>query len=105
MEELLLRAHVGDDREIWISEVSSATFSANNLDDLGTEDGYFLMIGSRTPGGLGARVLAKTASVHAALELFDLLTCNSVVIYVPGEERHSGSDCVITHFKRPASGR
>jgi len=82
--------------------VSSATFTASNVDDLGTEDGYFLMIGSRKPGGAGARVLAKTASVHAALELFELLTSGSVVMFVPGEE-YSGS-AMIKPFRRSAVG-
>jgi hypothetical protein len=104
MEELLLRARVGDEREIWISEVSTATFAANDLDDLGTEDGYFLMIGSRKPGGAGARILAKTASVHAALELFELITSKSVVICVRGEEYGSNAGGVVTRFRRPASG-
>jgi hypothetical protein len=74
MEDMLLRASFGEDREIWISGVSRDTFEANDVDDLGTDFGYFLMTGHRTPGGHGARILAKAASAQAALELFGMLT-------------------------------
>jgi hypothetical protein len=74
MEDMLLRASFGEDREVWISGVSRDTFEANEVDDLGTDFGYFLMTGKRTPGGHGARILAKAASAQAALELFGMLT-------------------------------
>jgi hypothetical protein len=74
MEDMLLRASFGEDREIWISEVSRNTFEANEIADLGTDFGYFLMTGTRMPGGHGARILAKAASAQAALELFGMLT-------------------------------
>ena len=74
MEDLILRASFGEDREIWISDVSRETFEANEIDDLGTDFGYFLMTGARNPGGEGARILAKAASAQAAIELFAMLT-------------------------------
>jgi hypothetical protein len=74
MDEFLLAAHLDDDREIWISEVSRSTFDSNDIDDLGSDSGYFLLIGSQRPGGDGAKVIAKAASAEAALLLYELLT-------------------------------
>lgn len=86
MDEMLLRASFGDDREVWISDVSRETFEANGLPDLGTDFGYFILSGSRSPGGEGARILAKAASAQAALELFGMLTSRTKRCAVLTEE-------------------
>lgn len=77
MDDLLLRASFGDSTDVWISDVSRATFDANQVDDLGTDFGYFLMVGDKDRKGDGARILAKLASPQAALELFSMLTAQN----------------------------
>jgi hypothetical protein len=94
MDDMILRASYGEDREIWISGVSRETFEANDLDDLGTDFGYFVLAGDRKPGGAGARILAKAVSAQAALELFGMLTSRTKRCAVLADEPVACSDAV-----------
>ena len=98
MDDLILRASFGDDLEIWISDVSRDTFDANELDDLGTDFGYFVMTGNRKPGGNGARILAKAASAQTAIELFGILTSRTKRCAVLAEEHGDSSLGEVAQF-------
>ena len=77
MDDLLLKARFGDHTDVWISDVSRETFDANELDDMGTDFGYFLMAGDKGRSRSGTRILAKLSSHQAALELFTMLTSST----------------------------
>ena len=98
MDGLFLRANVDSNHEIWISEVSRATFDANEIDDLGTDYGYFVLLGSKRRGGQGgAKILAKAASAQAAYELFRILT-DAHVSFLRESRKEPSKNCTITRL-------
>jgi hypothetical protein len=96
MEDFLLAARLDGEREIWISEVSRSTFEANDVDDLGTDVGYFLLMGSQRHGGDGAQIIAKVASAAAAVLLFEMLTRGSARAGLGQRSRQSMQHAVVS---------
>ncbi len=60
---------IDEERNLWLTEISRATFEDQALDDLGTDGGLFIVLETRTE----FRVLAKVPSVEAGMELIELV--------------------------------
>jgi hypothetical protein len=74
MEDVFLSAELGDGRIVCVSPLSARSYRESGGKGLGGDYGYFLYEVNREQPGAGFNVIAKAASVEAAMRLFDLLT-------------------------------
>ena len=75
MDDVFLTARVDDSRTVCISPLPRSTY-LHSAKGLGGEYGYFIYeVDARYPEG-GIDVIAKAASLEAALRLFDIISGN-----------------------------
>lgn len=73
MDDLVLRADLGDSTYLYISPISRSTYDEYVQDDnLGGDNGYFVLRSRRT-GPQRLEVLAKAPTLEAASDLFDMI--------------------------------
>lgn len=73
MEDLVLRANLDESTSLYISPISRTTYEEHiQEDNLGGDHGYFILR-SRREGVTRLEVLAKAATLEAAVDLFDLI--------------------------------
>lgn len=76
MEEIILKADLGDSTSLYISPVDETTYREVVQDDnLGGAGGYFVMRARRS-GFPRLEILAKATSLEAAQWIFDLAVGN-----------------------------
>jgi hypothetical protein len=74
MDDLFLTARIGDNRSVCISPLPAKTYREAGGKGLGGEFGYFIYEVDDLNPSLGIEVIGKTASLDAAIRLFDLLS-------------------------------
>lgn len=73
MEEIVLKARLGDSEDLYISPIDAQTYDEHVADNnLGGAGGYFVMRSRRT-GFPRLEVLAKVPTIEAATALFAML--------------------------------
>ena len=72
MDSFLFSSVLPDGREICVSAVSRDAFEANRAESLGDDTGYFIYEHDFRHPGAGIEILAKAASVDAAIRLVDI---------------------------------
>ena len=73
MEEIVLRARLGEETYLYISPISRETYDDQiQDDDLGGDNGYFVLRSHRS-GERRLEVLAKVPTLEAANALFDII--------------------------------
>lgn len=79
MDDVFLRARVSDSRSVCISPIPRRTYRETGAKGLGGEFGYFVYeIDETLPKG-GIEIIAKAASLEAAMRLFDLITAPAII--------------------------
>ena len=74
MEDIVLTAKIDDLTTLYVAPIVAATYAEYvDGDNLGGEDGYFLMRSQGCEGAARFEILAKASSFDAASELFDLI--------------------------------
>lgn len=72
MRHLLFSTLLADGREICVSPLSSDAFEANRAHTLGDDSGYFIYEFDTNVPSAGIEILAKAASLDAAMRLIDI---------------------------------
>ena len=73
MEDIVLRARIGEEVYLYISPISRETYDDQiQDDDLGGDNGYFVLRSQRS-GEQRLEVLAKVPTLEAANVLFDII--------------------------------
>lgn len=76
MEEVILKTTLDDTCSLYISPIDRQTYEEHVADkDIGGSGGYFVML-SRKVGAPNLEVLAKAATLEAAVALFDLIVAS-----------------------------
>ena len=78
MEDMIKKAKIDSDTFVYVSPISTDTYHDNiELDNLGGDNGYFV-IRTKKSGQLETLdVLAKAPSFQAAGELFDMIVASN----------------------------
>jgi hypothetical protein len=74
MEDVFLSAAIDAHRTICISPIPAETYRSAGGKGLGGEFGYFIYETDKRYPHAGIELIGKTASMEAAIRLFDLLT-------------------------------
>lgn len=74
MEDIFLSTPVDGNKTLCVSPLSAQTYREAGGRGLGGDYGYFIYEMDGDKPNAGIEVIAKAASVEAALRLFDLLT-------------------------------
>ena len=73
MEDIVLKARIGEGAYLYISPISRETYDDQiQDDDLGGDNGYFVLRSHRS-GGRRLEVLAKAPTLDAANAIFDII--------------------------------
>ena len=72
MEDIFLSAEVGD-RTLCVSPLAKSTYLASGGKGLGGDFGYFIYEYFTSKPNAGIEILAKAASLDAAMRLFSML--------------------------------
>ncbi len=73
MDDVFLRARISDSRSVCISPIPKQTYRETGAKGLGGEFGYFVYEVDETLPQRGIEIIAKAASLEAAMRLFDLI--------------------------------
>ena len=82
MEEIVLRAKLGEEAYLYISPISRETYDDQiQDDDLGGDNGYFVLRSHRS-GERRLEVLAKVPTLEAANALFGIIVGQDMAVIV-----------------------
>jgi hypothetical protein len=73
MEDIYLAESIGENRLLCVSPLSKKTYREARTRGLGGDQGYFIYETDEAKPSSGIEVIAKAASLEAALRLFDML--------------------------------
>jgi hypothetical protein len=74
MDDVFLRARISDSRSVCISPIPKKTYRETGAKGLGGEFGYFVYEVDESLPHRGIEIIAKAASLEAAMRLFDIIT-------------------------------
>jgi len=74
MDDVFLKVRISDSQSVCISPIPKQLYREAGAKGLGGEFGYFVYEVDETLPGGGIEVIAKAASLEAAMRLFELIT-------------------------------